>query len=70
VRTRKKEKDLGEESAKTTPSQPAEELLTVHEVAQCLRVDDATVRRWMSNGASEAVVLPNLGKRRSYRVKN
>ena len=60
---------VGGKSAEAPPSQPTEELLTVHEVAQCLRVDDATVRRWMSNGALDAVVLPRLGKRCSYRVK-
>jgi excisionase family DNA binding protein len=65
---RKKTMMMGE-SVKTAPPQPTEELLTVHEVALCLRVDDVTVRRWMSNGALDAVVLPRLGKRRSYRVK-
>ena len=44
------------------------ELLTVREVAQQLRIDDTTVRRWVKNGAMEAVALPHMGKRRSYRV--
>jgi excisionase family DNA binding protein len=46
-----------------------EELLTVHEVAQQLRVDDTTVRRWIKNGVLEAVSLPHSGKRESYRIK-
>ena len=46
-----------------------DELLTVHEVARQLRVDDTTVRRWTKNGALEAVTLPHLGKRRGYRVR-
>jgi excisionase family DNA binding protein len=46
-----------------------EELLTVHEVAHLLRVDDTTVRRWIKNGALEAITLPHQGKRQAYRVK-
>jgi excisionase family DNA binding protein len=45
------------------------ELLTVHEVARVLRVDDTTVRRWIKNGALEAVVLPHSGPRTGYRIK-
>ncbi|HLZ59057.1 MAG TPA: helix-turn-helix domain-containing protein [Ktedonosporobacter sp.] len=45
------------------------ELLTVHEVAQILRVDDTTVRRWIKNGVLEAVRLPHLNKRESYRIR-
>ncbi|HLZ60458.1 MAG TPA: helix-turn-helix domain-containing protein [Ktedonosporobacter sp.] len=45
------------------------ELLTVHEVAEVLRVDDTTVRRWIKNGVLEAVRLPHLNKRESYRVR-
>jgi excisionase family DNA binding protein len=44
-------------------------LMTVHEVAQQLRIDDTTCRRWIKNGAMEAVSLPHLGKRQSYRVR-
>ncbi|MBA2681835.1 MAG: helix-turn-helix domain-containing protein [Ktedonobacteraceae bacterium] len=47
----------------------AEELLTIGEVAQELRVDTTTVRRWITSGALEAVALPYNGKRRGYRVK-
>ena len=49
--------------------QPADDLLTIHEVARRLRVDDTTVRRWINNGVLDAVTLPHLGKRRGYRVK-
>ena len=45
------------------------ELLTVREVAQRLRVDDTTVRRWIKNAALEAISLPHRGKRQAYRVK-
>jgi excisionase family DNA binding protein len=44
------------------------ELLTVHEVAQALRVDDTTVRRWIKNGVMEAVSLPHRGLRQAYRI--
>ena len=44
-------------------------LLTVHEVAQRLRVDDTTVRRWIKSGALDAVALPHSGKRCGYRVR-
>jgi excisionase family DNA binding protein len=46
-----------------------EELLTVQEVALRLRVNEATVRRWIKNGALEAVKLPHRGKREIYRVR-
>jgi excisionase family DNA binding protein len=45
------------------------ELLTVSEVAEILRVDDTTVRRWVKIGALEAVVLPHVNKRQAYRIK-
>jgi excisionase family DNA binding protein len=45
------------------------DLLTVSEVAQQLRVDDTTVRRWIKNGVLEAVTLPHVGDRQSYRVR-
>lgn len=49
-------------------TQLTNELLTVHEVAERLRVDDTTVRRWIKGGALEAIALPHLAKRRQYRV--
>jgi excisionase family DNA binding protein len=45
------------------------DLLTVHEVAERLRVDDTTVRRWIKANAMEAIMLPHKGKRQGYRVK-
>jgi excisionase family DNA binding protein len=45
------------------------ELLTVSEVARILRVDDTTVRRWVKQGALEAVILPHVNERQAYRVK-
>lgn len=46
-----------------------EELLTVAEFAEILRVDDTTVRRWIVSGALSAVQLPHSGKRRAYRIR-
>ena len=45
------------------------ELLTVSEVADILRVDDTTVRRWVKQGTLEAVVLPHINARQAYRIK-
>lgn len=45
------------------------DLLTVSEVARMLRVDNTTVRRWIKLGALEAVVLPRVNERQSYRIK-
>lgn len=44
-------------------------LLTIHEVAQILRVDDTTVRRWINGGGLDAVRLPHAGKRHGYRIR-
>ena len=46
-----------------------EHLLTIAEVAKRLRVDTTTVRRWINVGTLEAVTLPHIHKRHSYRVK-
>lgn len=45
------------------------DLLTVSEVADILRVDATTVRRWVKQGVLEAVVLPHARKRQAYRIK-
>jgi excisionase family DNA binding protein len=45
------------------------ELLTVSQVAQQLRVDTTTVRRWIKSGALDAIALPHVGVRQSYRIK-
>jgi excisionase family DNA binding protein len=44
-------------------------LLTVHEVARVLRVDDTTVRRWVRKGVLPAIFLPGGGKRLGYRIR-
>lgn len=44
-------------------------LLTVSEVAYILRVDDTTVRRWVKKGVLEAITLPHLNVRHSYRIR-
>ena len=49
---------------------PIHELFTIAEVAQILRVDDATVRQWIKQGALQAVILPHLKDRPGgYRIK-
>lgn len=45
------------------------ELLTVSEVADILRVDSTTVRRWVKQGTFEAVILPHVSERQGYRIK-
>ena len=45
------------------------DLLTVSEVARMFRVDDTTVRRWIKQGALEAVPLPKRGARQGYRIR-
>jgi excisionase family DNA binding protein len=47
----------------------SEELLTVHEVARKLRVDDTTVRRWIKLGVLKAITLPHLKARQAYRIR-
>ena len=49
--------------------QQTNELLTVQEVARRLRVNEATVRRWIKNGSLVAVKLPHRGKREIYRIR-
>ena len=45
------------------------DLLTVREVAEQLRVDDTTVRRWIKGGVLDAVPLPHRGLRQAYRIR-
>jgi excisionase family DNA binding protein len=45
------------------------DLLTIREVARILRVDDTTVRRWVKQGILEAITLPHVGTRETYRIK-
>ena len=44
-------------------------LITVKELAQELRVDETTVRRWAKQGILEVVTLPHRGKRKMLRIK-
>ncbi len=46
-----------------------DELLTVQEVADILRVDDTTVRRWIKEDALEAIILPHLNELQGYRIR-
>lgn len=48
---------------------PEDELMTVHEVAAQLRVDDTTVRRWIKSGALQAITLPHSKNRVPHRIK-
>jgi excisionase family DNA binding protein len=59
---------VADEQEKTV-REPSADLLTVREVANHLRVDDTTVRRWIKSGALDAVALPHSGKRCGYRVR-
>jgi excisionase family DNA binding protein len=45
------------------------DLLTVREVAQMLRVSKVTVFRWVTRGILEAVTLPHVGERKQLRIK-
>lgn len=45
------------------------DLLKTKEVAEQLRVDSTTVRRWIRQGILEGVLLPRSGKRENYRIK-
>lgn len=58
-----------QQSQTPSDSHQEETLYTVGEVAKRLRVDMATVRRWISSGALDAVVLPHHGKRQTYRIR-
>lgn len=52
-----------------TENNNREELLTVREVARELRVDGATVRRWIKSGVLEAITLPHRGTRQAHRIR-
>lgn len=45
------------------------DLLTLSEVSGILRVDATTVRRWIKQGALDAITLPHVNERQAYRVK-
>jgi excisionase family DNA binding protein len=58
-----------DDAATQDSSAEKDDLLTIREVAQRLRVDTTTVRRWISLGLLDAIVLPHRGKRQAYRVR-
>jgi excisionase family DNA binding protein len=45
------------------------ELLTIAEFAQIVRVDESTARRWIKAGTLKAVILPHRNERQVYRIK-
>ena len=54
----------------TYPAEQTPDLLTVHEVAEQLRVDPSTVRHWIRQGSLQGVILPDEShKRPRYRVR-
>jgi excisionase family DNA binding protein len=65
----KGEEQMNQPTQQSQPTPILSELLTVSEVAQILRVDDTTVRRWVKQGVLEAVVLPHVNTRQGYRIK-
>ncbi len=58
-----------QDQTNTSNSSEQDDLLTVSEVARRLRVDTTTVRRWVTIGSLEAVILPHRGKRLIYRIR-
>lgn len=44
------------------------EFMTVRELANLLRVNETTVRRWIGHGNLEALLLPGTGKHKTYRI--
>jgi predicted site-specific integrase-resolvase len=44
------------------------DLLTVQEIADILRVDESSVRRWIKLGILNPVILPHANKRQVYRI--
>lgn len=61
--------EIIEETAKNIVELEEDALLKVTEVADYLRVDSTTVRRYITNGLINAVVLPHNRKRASYRIR-
>lgn len=51
-------------------TQDQDQLMTVTEVAQRLRLDATTIRRYIKSGLMDAIALPHRGKRQAYRIKS
>jgi excisionase family DNA binding protein len=47
---------------------PPHLVFTVGEVAYILRVDETTVRRWISRGQLKAYLLPHRSGKQAYRI--
>ncbi|GAC1662327.1 MAG: hypothetical protein PVS3B3_33450 [Ktedonobacteraceae bacterium] len=47
----------------------SDELMTMQEVAQILRMDEATVRRWARSGIIDVIELPRVKKNTRYRMR-
>jgi excisionase family DNA binding protein len=69
IKNKEKEPIMKELLSKEPMTEEQDPLLTVHEIARYLRVDDTTVRRWIKAGALEAIVLPHRGRRQTYRIR-
>lgn len=69
MRIHNQRRTIQERAEKPSTTETESDLLTVAEVARILRVDDTTVRRWIKDGALEAVALPHANKRVGYRIK-
>lgn len=52
-----------------TTMQTDNDLMTVHEFAQQVRVDDTSVRRWIKHGILPAISLPHRNSRTAYRIR-
>ena len=48
---------------------PLEKLLTPRQAADLLHVGRPLIRQWLHAGELPAVALPQVGRRRSYRIK-
>ncbi|HLZ55571.1 MAG TPA: helix-turn-helix domain-containing protein, partial [Ktedonosporobacter sp.] len=48
---------------------PSEELFTPQQAARFLHVGTPQIRRWLNSGGMDAILLPQTGQRRHYRIK-
>lgn len=46
-----------------------DELLTIQEFADIMRIDDTTARRWIKQGILDAISLPHRNQRTAYRIR-
>jgi excisionase family DNA binding protein len=69
IYTKEAKETKAQKKEKVQTEDEQSDLLTVHEVARRLRVDDTTVRRWIKTGAMEAITLPHRNQRQAYRIR-